>query len=147
MQGWISSLNKWRTFTLILKKNGVDSKTLKNRLTPYNPTFFCSVYRVYGTQNDRLELTVSMQISVLKNMQWGPRYWPKISRFGLATFFWHILLNISGPRAYISKPIFALKPWAQSGGFEYHKPYKWNEIEIRIISGLQIFKGLWGWSK
>ena len=40
LQGWISLLNKWRTFTLILKKNGVDSKTLKNRLTPYNPTFF-----------------------------------------------------------------------------------------------------------
>ena len=24
--------------------------------------------------------------------------------------FWHVLLNISGPRAYFSKPIFALKP-------------------------------------
>ena len=29
---------------------------------------FCSVYRVHGTQNDRLELTVSKQKSVLKNM-------------------------------------------------------------------------------
>ena len=30
---------------------------------------FCYVYGVHGTQNDRLELTVSMQELVLKNMQ------------------------------------------------------------------------------
>ena len=61
--------------------------------------------------------------------------------------FRHKLFNISGPGAYFSKPIFALKPWAQAGRFEYHKPYKWNKIEIWIIRGLQIFKGIWGWSK
>ena len=47
-----------------------------------------SNYKVYGTQNDRLELTVSTQKLVLKNMQRVPRYWPKrlkICRFGLAT--------------------------------------------------------------
>ena len=62
-------------------------------------------------------------------------------------YLWHIWLNISGPRAHFSKPIFSLKPWAQAGRFEYHKPYKWNKIEIWIIRGLQIFKGIWGWSK
>ena len=31
--------------------------------------------------------------------------------------------NISGPGAYFSKPIFALKPWVQAGRFEYHKPH------------------------
>ena len=38
--------------------------------------------------------------------------------------FQHILLNISGSGAYFSKPIFALKPWAQAGRFEYNEPYK-----------------------
>ena len=36
-----------------------------------------SVYKVYGTQNDRLELTVSTQKSVLKNMHRVPRYYQK----------------------------------------------------------------------
>ena len=40
--------------------------------------------------------------------------------------FWHILVNISGPSAYFSKPIFALKPWVQAGCFEYHEPYNRN---------------------
>ena len=34
--------------------------------------FFCSVCKVYGTRNDRLELSVSMQKSVLKNVQLDP---------------------------------------------------------------------------
>ena len=53
--------------------------------------FFCFVYRLHGTQNDRLELTVSMRKSVLKNTHWVLRYWPKslkIWRFGLATSIW-----------------------------------------------------------
>ena len=41
--------------------------------------------------------------------------------------FGHILVNISGPNAYFSKPIFALKPWAQVGRFEYHEAYKQNK--------------------
>ena len=36
-----------------------------------------SDYRVHGTQNDRLELTVSTQKSVLKNMHWVQRYHQK----------------------------------------------------------------------
>ena len=56
----------------------------------YNSKKNCSVYKVYGTQNDRLELTVSTQKSILKNMQRVLRYGPKrlkIYRFGLATQF------------------------------------------------------------
>ena len=37
--------------------------------------------------------------------------------------FWHIFINILGPDAYFSKPIFALKPWGQAGRFEYNEPY------------------------
>ena len=39
----------------------------------YNSKKNCSVYKVYGTQNNRLELTVSTQKSVLKNMHWVSR--------------------------------------------------------------------------
>ena len=49
---------------------------------------FCSVYGLHGTQNDRLELTVSTQKTVLKKTHRVPRYWPKslkIMRFGMAT--------------------------------------------------------------
>ena len=48
-----------------------------------------SDYRVHGTQNDRLELTVSTQKLVLKNMHRVRRYWQKslkICRFGWATW-------------------------------------------------------------
>ena len=38
--------------------------------------------------------------------------------------FRHIFINILGPDAYFSKPIFALKPSAQAGRFEYNEPYK-----------------------
>ena len=51
---------------------------------------FRAVYRVHGTQNDGLELTVSMQKSVLKNLHRVLRNQPKcpkIYRFGLATWF------------------------------------------------------------
>ena len=47
-----------------------------------------SVYELHGTQNNRLELTVSTQKTVLKKTHRVPRYWPKslkIMRFGLAT--------------------------------------------------------------
>ena len=50
-----------------------------------------SVYRVHGIQNNRLELTVSTQQSVLKNMHQVLSYWskcPKFSRFGLASPIW-----------------------------------------------------------
>ena len=44
--------------------------------------------------------------------------------------FWHILANILESKAYFSKQILALKPWAQAGRFEYHKPYKWNKKKL-----------------
>ena len=40
-----------------------------------------SDYRVHGTQNDRLEPTVSTQKSVLKNMHRVQRYWEKRKKF------------------------------------------------------------------
>ena len=63
--------------------------SLKKFLDPFiGQKYNSSAYRLHGTQNDRLELTVSTQKSDLKNMQRVPRYWPKrlkICRFGLAT--------------------------------------------------------------
>ena len=41
--------------------------------------------------------------------------------------FWDILANISGLSTYFTKPIFALKPWAQASHFEYHEAYKRNK--------------------
>ena len=42
---------------------------------PYiSPKKNSSEFKVFGTQNDRLELTVSTQKSGLKNMQRVPRY-------------------------------------------------------------------------
>ena len=35
-----------------------------------------------------------------------------------------IFADMSGIGAYFSKAIFALKPWAEAGRFEYHEPYK-----------------------
>ena len=40
-----------------------------------------SDYRVYGTQNDRLEPRVSTQKSVLKNMHRVQRYWENVRNF------------------------------------------------------------------
>ena len=43
-----------------------------------------------------------------------------------------VLANISGPGAYFSKPIFALKPYAQAGWFKYREPYKQNEFFLEL---------------
>ena len=52
--------------------------------------------------------------------------------------FWHILLNISGPGAYFSKRIAALKPLVQAGRSEYHEPYKWNDLFL-VLKGAADF--------
>ena len=68
--------------------------------------FFGSVYGVHGTQNDRLEATVSMQKSVLKNMN-------QVSRFRMPNQICKILAilaYISGLNACFPKPFYALKP-------------------------------------
>ena len=55
----------------------------------------------------------------------------KLSKISLpiqTTKIWHILADSSGLGAYFSKPIFALRPWAQAGRFEYHEPHKRNEF-------------------
>ena len=46
--------------------------------------------------------------------------------------FGHILADISGLGQYFLKPIFALKPWAQAGRFEYHEAYKLNEKKFEL---------------
>ena len=54
-----------------------------------------------------------------------------VINFGLPnqTFiFPHNFVNISGPDAYIAKPIFALKSWAQAKHFEYNEAYERNKI-------------------
>ena len=73
---------------------------------------------------DRLELMVSTQKSVLKNMHqsWDIKQnEPKIRSPNQTCTILDVLVNISGPGAYFLKPIFALKPWVQAGRFEYHK--------------------------
>ena len=65
-----------------------------------------------------------------------------MSKFeGLVWFvkFWHIFVNISGSDTYFSKPIFALKPWAQAGRFEYNEPYKWKNFFSDREGGSEIF--------
>ena len=47
---------------------------------------------------------------------------PKSGLPNQTCIFLDVLANISGPVAYFSTPIFALKPWAQAGHFEYYKP-------------------------
>ena len=50
-----------------------------------------SDYRVHGIQNDRLELTVSTQKTVLKNMHRVLRYWSKCAKIQVAKPNLHIL--------------------------------------------------------
>ena len=112
----------------------------------YNSKKIRSVYKVYGTQNDRLKLTVSTQKSVLKNMQRVPRYRPKYAKFcwfGLEGDFLHFFGNILGLGAYFFKPIFALKPWVQAGRFEYHEPYNPNNF-FSLIFGPNCAMAVWG---
>ena len=94
LQGWISLLNIWRTLTLIFKKIGVDFDHPQRPFKICNPliirNFFRSIYRVHGTQNDRLELTVLMQKSVLKNMLGVLRYWAKHAKNRVAKPNLHI---------------------------------------------------------
>ena len=71
-----------------------------------------SVYKVHGTQNNRLELTVSTQQSVLKNLHRVPRYWqkhPKLCRFGLATWFLGRFAKYLGTRCIFLKPDFCVE--------------------------------------
>ena len=55
----------------------------------------------------------------------------------------YVFPNISGPDAYFSKPIFALKPWAQAGRFEYHEPYNQKTFFPDLFRGSDIFYVLW----
>ena len=55
--------------------------TFSNSRTPLFVKKKSSDYRVYGTQNDWLEPTISTQKSILKKMHLVQRYWQKGKRF------------------------------------------------------------------
>ena len=79
-----------------------------------------SVYRVHGTQNDRLELTVSTQKSVLKNMHRVLKYLPKcpkICRFGLATWILAHSDQYLGTRCIFFKTEFCVETVSSSRSF------------------------------
>ena len=62
----------------------------------------------------------------------------KLSKIGLpnqTSKIWHILADISGLGQYFLKPIFALKPWAQAGRFEYHEAYKLKKKKLSYKGG------------
>ena len=61
-------------------------------LVPFN---ICSVYKVYGTQNDRLELPVSMQKSFLKICSMSRHISQNVQNYGGQVWrhdFWLILV-------------------------------------------------------
>ena len=67
---------------------------------------------------------------------------PKFRSPNQACIFSDVSANISRPFAYFSKPIFALKPWAQAGRFEYHEPYnRKNFFCLTFKGGCQYLKG------
>ena len=66
---------------------------------------------------------------------------PKIRSPNQTCIILDVLANISGPGAYFSKPIFALKPWVQAGRFEYHKTHNWKNF-FRTYIGVPEFKNI-----
>ena len=116
--------------------------SLRNFLDPFiSQKIISSDYRLHGTQNDQLEPTFSPQKSVLKYMHQVLRYWQKVSKFSCSsktTKIGYLFANIFGPNAYFSKPIFALKPWAQAGHFEYHEAHNRNNF-FWLIKGSRNF--------
>ena len=65
---------------------------------------------------------------------------PKFGSPNQTCKFSDVLVNISGPSAYFSIPIFALKPWPQAGCLEYHKPYKRNKFFLSYKGGCRFLK-------
>ena len=65
---------------------------------------------------------------------------PKIRTPNQTCIILDVLANISGPGAYFSKPIFALKPCAQAGRFKYHEPYKQNNFFLSYKGGCRFLK-------
>ena len=81
---------------------------------------FRSVYRVYGIQNDRLQLTVSTQKSVWKNMHWVLRNrpkCPKIWRFGLVSWILTLFCSYLGTRWIFFKTDFCTETVSSSPSF------------------------------
>ena len=62
------------------------------------------------------------QLELFKNPKMAKKvrtFW----HFARKATFGYIFANISGLSAYFSKLIFALKPWVQADGFEYHESF------------------------
>ena len=75
--------------------------------TPFiTQKYFRYVYRVHGTQNDRLDLTVSTHKSVWKNMPWVPRYLPKCAKIQVAKPNLHIFIRFG---QYLQTPCIFFK--------------------------------------
>ena len=95
-----------------------------------------SDHRVYGTQNDRLELTVSTQKSVLKNMHRVPRYWwkcvgiwpakPNLHIFG--QFWWYLWTQ-----CIFFKPDFCIETVSSSQSFWVPWSLKTKQTKICLI--------------
>ena len=86
----------------------------------YNSKNFCSVYRLHGTQNDRLELTVSTQKTVSKKMHRVPRYWPKCAKIEVAKpnlIILRLFGQYLGTRCVFFKTVFCVETVSSSRSF------------------------------
>ena len=90
---------------------------------------FCWVYRVYGIQNDRLNLRINEFLLVLKTMHCSQRY---LQFFDL--FFYLFCYS-----ALFSKPLKSRYSWDRAGRFEYHKPYELNKIGDNFLMDFSFF--------
>ena len=80
----------------------------------------CSVYGLHGTQNDRLELTVSTQKTVSKKTHRVPRYWPKCAKIQVAKPNLIILRHFGqylGTRCVFFKTVFCVETLSSSRSF------------------------------
>ena len=80
----------------------------------------CSVYGLHGTQNDRLELTVSTQKTVSKKTHRVPRYWPKCAKIEVAKpnlIILRLFGQYLGTRCVFFKTVFCVETVSSSRSF------------------------------
>ena len=111
--------------------------------------FFCSVHRLHYTQNVRLELRISTQISFLKNMHRGPRYWPNCGekwRFGLASQNLSHFDTLLGLRGIFFKTDFCVEILSLSRMFWVYEAYE-REFFLPLLGKVeQKSRTSWGWA-
>ena len=78
---------------------------------------------VHGIQIARLELTQKSVLKICTGSRDIKQNVLQIRSPNQTCIILDVLANISGPGLYFLKPIFALKPWAQAGRFEYHEAF------------------------